>query len=455
MADLDRDYDSEEEEVKVEEEPEPESPPEDATLNNPDVITKYQEASKIAQSVLLEVAARCVPGARIVDICRFGDEAIEARVANIFKSKGKNGKAVMKGIAFPVCVSVNDAVCHVSPLESDNSFPPLSPGDVAKIDLGVHIDGFIAVVAHTIVVPGEVTLSEGDVARRNNVISAAYAAAEVAVRLMKPGNTNSQVTAAIKEVADAFDVRPISGTLMHQMKQFVIDGNKMILLKEEPEHKVDSCTFEAGEVYAIDIAMSTGEGKPRETGARTTVYKRAVEKKYSLRNKSSRQFFNDVNKRFPTLPFSVRCFADETTARMGIRECVNHELLMPYPILNERADEFVGHVKVTVLLLPSGNTAQVTGLLPSTYISALRSLPPSVEGGAIPAPVTPETTDGLETKNSAGFPVANTLLYVLQSQRPVVSLSSEIVDLIQQAPLESKKKANKKKKSAATAAEAK
>lgn len=83
---------------------------------------------------------------------------------------------------------------------------------------------------------------------------------------MKPGNTNKQVTQAIQEVADAFDVRPISGTLMHQMKQYVIDGNKMILLREEPEQKVEACTFESGEVYAIDIAMSSGEGRPRETG---------------------------------------------------------------------------------------------------------------------------------------------------------------------------------------------
>ena len=52
------------------------------------------------------------------------------------------------------------------------------------------------------------------------------------------GNTNTQVTAAIKQVADMYDVRPISGTLMHQMKQYVIDGKKMILLKElEPDQQ--------------------------------------------------------------------------------------------------------------------------------------------------------------------------------------------------------------------------
>jgi curved DNA binding protein len=310
---------------------------------------------------------------------------------------------------------------------------------MVKIDLGVHIDGFIAVVAHTVLV-GSDSLTPEQVAARDNCISAAYTAAEVAVRTMKPGNTNTQVTAAIKQVADAFGVNPISGTLMHQMKQFVIDGNKMILLKEEPDQKIDACTFESGEVYAIDIAMSTGEGKPKETGNRTTVYKRQVDKKYALKNKSSRQFFNEVNKKFPTLPFSIRSF-DEMTARLGIRECVNHELLMPYPVLNEKRGDFVAHVKVTVLLLPSGNTAQITGLAPSTYINAIKKQEESEQATS--------TVDSLKSKLSASLSVGLTL-----SQG--IALPESVMELLNQMPVESKKKSKKSaaaKKAAAAKSE--
>lgn len=226
------------------------------------------------------------------------------------------------------------------------------------------------------------------------------------------------------------------------MKQFVIDGNKMILLKEEPDQKIDSCTFEAGEVYAIDIAMSTGEGKPKETGNRTTVYKRQVDKKYSLKNKSSRQFFNDVNKKFPTLPFSIRSF-DEMSARMGIRECVTHELLMPYPVLNEKKGDFVAHVKVTVLLLPSGNTAQITGLPPSTYINAIKK---QEEAEQVAEP----TAESLKTKLSASLAVGSTL-------GRSVALPESVQELLNQMPVESKKKAKKSaaaKKAAAAKATA-
>lgn len=49
-------------------------------------------------------------------------------------------------------------------------------------DLGCHVDGFIAVVAHTHV------LSEGPVTgRAADVLAAAHTAAEVALRLVRPG----------------------------------------------------------------------------------------------------------------------------------------------------------------------------------------------------------------------------------------------------------------------------
>lgn len=118
------DVDSDEEDNQKVAEPEPVIE-EDTTLNNCEVITKYQEAAKIAQAVLAEVAALCVAGARIVDVCKAGDNSIEAKTANIYKGKNKAGKAILKGIAFPVCLSVNEVVCHCSPLESEDSVSTL------------------------------------------------------------------------------------------------------------------------------------------------------------------------------------------------------------------------------------------------------------------------------------------------------------------------------------------
>jgi methionine aminopeptidase len=74
---------------------------------------------------------------------------------------------------------------------------------------------------------------------------------------------NKDVTEAIQKVAAAYDCKIAEGVLSHQMKQFVIDGNKVVLGASNPETRVDDAEFEENEVYAIDIVTSTGEGKVR------------------------------------------------------------------------------------------------------------------------------------------------------------------------------------------------
>jgi len=91
-----------------------------------------------------------VPGASVVEICQEGDKLINDELSKVY-----NKKKIEKGIAFPVCISTNELCGHFSPLITEAKDIPhntLKQGDVAKIDLGVHIDGYIALVGHTIVV---------------------------------------------------------------------------------------------------------------------------------------------------------------------------------------------------------------------------------------------------------------------------------------------------------------
>lgn len=144
--------------------------------------------------------------------------------------------AVDKGLAFPTCVNVNNCVAHYSPLESEAAVV-LADGDIVKVQLGVHIDGFCAMAAHTAVVGA--ADARPVVGPSADVLAAAYAAAQIAVRLVKPGNKNSQVTEAIRRVAEAYGVTPLAGVLSHELKQFVVDGNKVILLREDHDTKVE------------------------------------------------------------------------------------------------------------------------------------------------------------------------------------------------------------------------
>jgi methionine aminopeptidase len=79
-----------------------------------------------------------------------------------------------------------------------------------------------------------------------------------------PVAQNKEVTEALQKVAAAYDCKIAEGVLSHQMKQFVIDANKVILSAASPETRVDDAEFEENEVYAIDIVTSTGDGKVRD-----------------------------------------------------------------------------------------------------------------------------------------------------------------------------------------------
>ena len=72
---------------------------------------------------------------------------------------------------------------------------------------------------------------------------------------------NKEVTDAIQKVAAAYDCKIVEGVLSHQLKQFVIDGNKVVLSVPSGETRVDDAEFEENEVYAVDIVTSTGDGK--------------------------------------------------------------------------------------------------------------------------------------------------------------------------------------------------
>ena len=324
-------------------------------LSNADIVTKYRTSGDIANKALAVVAAACVPGAKCVDVCALGDKTLDDAVAKIYNGK-KEGKKIDKGSAFPTCISVNNCVGHYSPLVSEDKVV-LAEGDLIKIDLGVHVDGYVAVVAHTLLCTAGTEPLKG---RKADVVMAAWTAAEAAQRMLKDGAANNEITKVIAQVAEAYNCNPVEGVLSHQMKKHVIDANKTIINKATNEQQVAEATLAKNDVFAIDVVMSTGEGKPKQGDDRTTVFKRNIEQKYSLKMKASRSFFSEVSQRFPTMPFTLRA-GDEKGWRLGVSECVKHDLFIEYPVLYEKPDEFVAQYKFTALLLPSGNTARITG----------------------------------------------------------------------------------------------
>jgi len=201
------------------------------------------------------------------------------------------------------------------------------------------------------------------VGKKAAAIVAAHSAFLAAQRIIREQATNSSVTEAIAKICEQFGVTPLEGVISHKVKKHLIDGNDVIINKETPEQRVEEFEFAPGDVIGLDVYVSTGEGKPKESEFRTTVYKRELDAQYNLKIKSSRAFFAEVNKRFPTLPFAIRAFEDPVGAKVGVKECLDHDLLTGYPVLTEKVGEFVAQFKGTVAVLPR-STVVLAGDIP-------------------------------------------------------------------------------------------
>lgn len=114
---------------------------EEPTVADETVLNKYKLAGEICHSkyiifnntflaVLKELMKKCVPGAKIVEICEHGDNRIVEETSKLFKRE----KEMKKGIAFPTTISVNNVICHYSPISGEENFmEELSDGDLVKM----------------------------------------------------------------------------------------------------------------------------------------------------------------------------------------------------------------------------------------------------------------------------------------------------------------------------------
>jgi methionine aminopeptidase len=115
-------------------------------------------------------------GADISTVCSQGDKFMEEELRKVYNNK--KTKKMERGIAFPCCISVNNIMGHYSPMADESS--AIKEGDIAKIDLGCHLDGFVAQAAHTVFVSSNP--AERATGKKADVVLAAYHAMQAAQR---------------------------------------------------------------------------------------------------------------------------------------------------------------------------------------------------------------------------------------------------------------------------------
>ena len=306
------------------------------SLSGPGVLEKYTAAGRVAQRVMEELLARLLPGADVHELTRWGTARITELCREHFPAK-----KMEKGVAFPVCVSPNHIVANFAPLCEETL--TLAAGDLAKVELGVHFDGFPVLLAHTACVG---PASPDD----QRLLSAGYCALLGGVKALGANLDCERVTRVQEAVARAFNVSFLESSTTGEVRRYLPLGGQSVPSHLAPGTRAEHFQFRANEVYTVEALLSLApeESKARPAELRTTVFRRSIEASGDPKTGAGRQFLREVRERFSDLAFSLNAWEDELAARVGSADCLNNRLIEPLPVCVERSQARVAHFRWTV-----------------------------------------------------------------------------------------------------------
>ena len=291
-------------------------------------IESLRKAGKIAQDVKKYIKPKIKVGVNVYDLIA----ETETRINEL------------EGIcAFPVNLCINNiAANYTSPINDDGT--EIKEEDLVKIDLGVHIDGYIVDTAFS------VNFNEDEPLQ--NIIQATEIALDAAKMMVKPKTNTQDIGKKIEDIVKGFKYNPIRELGGHQIERWTVHGKKR--LPELGSQGGD--VMEAGEVFSIEIFASTGEGSVHNTQYSYIYEINPYSGRVPLRRKTSKQILGFVNKNYKTLPFAERWVAKEFRlgVAFGLQELVQQGKLQAHNVLAEKKGVYVAQIEETILITEEG-----------------------------------------------------------------------------------------------------
>lgn len=324
------------------------SEPIDELENNDEALMKYKSAGQIATKVVSEIVKQSKSNIKLIDLWNIGVTFASNELSKVYN------KVSYKGFCFPLCLSINNIAGNN--IVSDST--ELKNGDILKINLGLHIDGYPAMICYSTII------GTTNNTKTQNVMKACIEASKEVSKLMTPGRSNMEVSKLLNSIATKYDcnlplyneIGNAPGIYSRQVSRYVIDGqdednaefiHQFILPRDNPNYEFDlvEAFFEENEVYAIDIMMCSGSGKLQQSDV-CNIYKRNYENKVLLKLKSSREALQLFGKdRFP-----LQVNTDITSIRLGLKECIEKKLVEKYPVCMEKEGEVIGRICFTIIV---------------------------------------------------------------------------------------------------------
>lgn len=200
-------------------------------------LAALREAGRVAAAVREIGARQIVAGARLREVCEAVEEDIERRGAHP---------------AFPVQSSRNQVAAHYCAAPDDETV--YIEGDLAKLDIGVHVDGYVVDTA--------VTVNVGDGPEGRAMVEAARSALDAAIAAAAPGVEIRRLSAVIEQTVLSFGLRPMRRLCGHGVGRWIVHCPPAV--PNVPEDSPDRLEVDA--VVAIEPFVTDGYGLVAEMG---------------------------------------------------------------------------------------------------------------------------------------------------------------------------------------------
>lgn len=295
------------------------------------MIEKYKNAGQIVSKVRDKAVKYVEENMKLLELAEF----VEKEIIELGGS-----------IAFPCNVSVNEITAHyTSPAGDEKTF---KSGDLVKIDLGAHIDGYIADAATSVLIGDDIPEEEFE--KHQNLILASQEGLENALSTIKAGIELGKLGEEIEKAINNRGFNSVSNLTGHSMDRWIIhSGLSVPNIKENNPHKL-----EEGDILAIEPFATDGIGRVTDMNE---VYIYRFLRDRPLRLIHAKRALKIIKEDYKILPFAGRWLQGRFSRHhlnAAMRMLISSRAVFPYHVLREKSNAVVAQSEHTVIVEKDG-----------------------------------------------------------------------------------------------------
>ena len=293
-----------------------------ATLTS-ELVENYRRAGRIAAEAR-EYALRMVgEGITLLSVAEAAEDLIRKRGARP---------------AFPVNISINNFAAHYTPATNDAA--AFKRGDVVKIDVGVHIAGYIGDTAKTV---------EVGTSLQRGMVAAAEAALNAAIEALRPGVKVGLLGGIIERNITSRGFKPIANLTGHGVDCYKLHSGVSVPNVAEG----GGAALQAGMAVAIEPFATDGAGKVENAKVPGSIYRLVRARRGA--GAAENALLEHIQAEYSTLPFAERwCSTFDKNAPQLLRKLLRMGIIAQYPVLRDAGGGIVTQAEHTVLITEGG-----------------------------------------------------------------------------------------------------